>query len=178
MEQKNHKNTVIFIVVVLVAMTTLAFASVPLYRIFCQQTGYGGTPKIAIAPRGQIRDRTLRIQFNADTNPGLPWKFKPLQHEITVRVGEVGLAFYSAENLSDKPIKGMAVYNVSPNKAGAYFNKIECFCFIDQTLQPHQKVEMPVQFFIDPEFADDKMVDDIKVITLSYTFFPLNGKGS
>jgi cytochrome c oxidase assembly protein subunit 11 len=172
----NDKNTVIVILTALAAMTALSFASVPLYRIFCQQTGYGGTPKVAIAPAGEIRDRIIRVQFNADVNPALPWRFLPLQSEITVRAGEVGLAFYQAENLSDKPVRGMAVYNVTPEKAGTYFNKIECFCFIDQTLQPHELVDMPVQFFIDPEFADDPMVADIKVLTLSYTFFPLDPK--
>lgn len=171
---KAKKNTVIFVLFLLAAMTALAFASVPLYRIFCQQTGYGGTTQVAIAPTGDIRNRYVRVQFNADVNPSLPWRFVPLQKEVTVRAGEVGLAFYQAENLSDKPIRGMAVYNVTPEKTGAYFNKVECFCFIEQTLEPHEEVDMPVQFFIDPEFADDPLVDDVQVITLSYTFFPLD----
>ncbi|MBP6985598.1 MAG: cytochrome c oxidase assembly protein [Alphaproteobacteria bacterium] len=167
-----HRNTVILICALLAAMTALAYASVPLYRLFCQQTGYGGTTQVAIAPTGDIRERYIRVQFNADVNPALPWRFKPLQHEIIVRAGESALAFYEAENLSDLPLKGMAIYNVTPDKAGIYFNKIECFCFIEQTLEPHKVVEMPVQFFISPEFADDKNVEDISTITLSYTFFP------
>jgi cytochrome c oxidase assembly protein subunit 11 len=173
----NHKNrnTVIFVCAILACMTALAFASVPLYRLFCQTTGYGGTTQVAIAPRGDVRDRYIRVQFNADVNPGLPWRFVPLQQEMMVRVGEASLAFYEAENLSDLPIKGMAVYNVTPDKAGIYFNKVECFCFIEQTLPPKKTVEMPVQFFIDPSFADDKNVDDITTITLSYTFFPFKG---
>jgi cytochrome c oxidase assembly protein subunit 11 len=173
MPENKNRNTVILICGILLAMTALAFASVPLYRLFCQQTGYGGTTQVAIAPTGDIRDRYVRVQFNADVNPGLPWRFVPLQHEMTVRVGESALAFYEAENLSDVPIKGMAVYNVTPDKAGIYFNKVECFCFIEQTLEPKKVVQMPVQFFIDAAFADDNNVDDIKTITLSYTFFPL-----
>jgi len=172
MANKQNRNTVILICSILVVMTALAFASVPLYRVFCQRTGYGGTTQVAIAPRGDIRNRLIRVQFNADVNPLLPWRFIPMQKEIIVRAGEVSLAFYQAENLSDKPVKGMAVYNVTPDKAGIYFNKIECFCFIEQTLAPHQVMDMPVQFFIDGEFADDDNVADITTITLSYTFFP------
>lgn len=157
-------------------MTALAFASVPLYRLFCQQTGYGGTTQVAIAPTGDIRNRWIRVQFNADVSPDLPWRFVPLQQEMLVRVGESTLAFYEAENISDTPIKGMAIYNVTPDKAGIYFNKVECFCFIEQTLEPKKTVSMPVQFFIDPKFADDQNVDDVTTITLSYTFFPFKGK--
>ncbi len=175
MQDHKNRNTVILVCALLAAMFILAGASVPLYRLFCQKTGYGGTTQVAIAPQGDVRDRYIRVQFNADVNPDLPWRFIPLQHEITVRVGESSLAFYEAENLSDKPIKGMAVYNVTPDKAGIYFNKVECFCFIEQTLEPNKTVQMPVQFFIDPSFADDKNVDDITTITLSYTFFPFKG---
>ena len=153
-------------------MTALSIASVPLYRVFCQKTGYGGTTQVAFAPRGEVRNRFVRVQFNADVNSALPWRFVPLQKEIIVKAGEVSLAFYRAENLSDSSVKGMAVYNVTPDKTGIYFNKIECFCFIEQILQPHQVMDMPVQFFIDPEFADDPNVADITTITLSYTFYP------
>jgi cytochrome c oxidase assembly protein subunit 11 len=118
MPDHKNRNTVIFVCAILVGMSALAYASVPLYRLFCQQTGYGGTTQVAIAPTGDIRDRYIRVQFNADVNPGLPWRFVPLQHEKLVRVGESTLAFYEAENLSDIPIKGMAVYNVTPDKAG------------------------------------------------------------
>src|SRR5260221_908563 len=121
-----HRNTLIFLLAILIAMTTLAFASVPLYRIFCQNTGYGGTTQIAIAPVGKTRERYVRIRFNADVNPALPWRFIPLQQEMTVKVGEAAIAFYQAENLSDQPVKGMATYNVTPDKVGIYFNKIEC----------------------------------------------------
>lgn len=176
MPDHRKRNTVIFVSSILIGMSALAFASVPLYRLFCQKTGYGGTTQVAIAPTGDVRDRYVRVQFNADVNPGLPWRFIPLQKEMTVRVGESALAFYEAENLGDHDIKGMAIYNVTPDKAGIYFNKVECFCFIEQTLPPRQTVQMPVSFFIDPKFADDHHVDDITTITLSYTFFPFKGK--
>lgn len=176
MPDKSNRNTAIFVVAIVVAMTGLAFASVPLYRLFCQTTGYGGTTQVAVRPTGEVRDRYIRVQFNADVNSGLPWRFVPLQKEILVRVGESALAFYEAENLSDHDIKGMAIYNVTPDKAGIYFNKVECFCFIEQTLPPGKPVQMPVSFFIDPKFADDHHVDDITTITLSYTFYPFKGK--
>lgn len=175
MPDHRNRNTVIFICAILAGMTGLAFASVPLYRLFCQKTGYGGATQVAIAPIGDVRDRYIRVQFNADVNPALPWRFVPMQKEMLVRVGESALAYYEAENLSDHDIKGMAVYNVTPDKAGIYFNKVECFCFIEQTLPPRKTVQMPVSFFIDPKFADDYNVDDITTITLSYTFFPFKG---
>ncbi len=155
-------------------MVCLAFASVPLYRLFCQKTGYGGTTQIALHSDRIVKSRVLRIQFNADINPKLPWHFKPAQHEIKVYAGQTALAFYTAENLSDRPVRGMATYNVTPDKAGIYFNKIDCFCFIEQTLEPRQVVDMPVEFFIDPDIADDPNLDDVTTITLSYTFFPLS----
>jgi len=175
MSDHRNRNTAIFVCAILVCMTGLAFASVPLYRLFCQKTGYGGATQVAIAPTGDVRDRYIRVQFNADVNPSLPWRFVPMQKEMLVRVGESALAYYEAENLSDHDIKGMAVYNVTPDKAGIYFNKVECFCFIEQTLPPRKTVQMPVSFFIDPKFADDYTVDDITTITLSYTFFPFKG---
>lgn len=152
-------------------MLALSFASVPLYRIFCQQTGYGGTPKIVDGLGTEVVDRVIRVQFNADVHRNLPWRFKPLQHEISVRAGEPALAFYTVKNISDRPIVGIASYNVTPDKAGPYFNKVNCFCFEEQRIEPGQELEMPVQFYIDPEIADDKSVDDVKVLTLSYTFF-------
>ncbi|MGB0934757.1 MAG: cytochrome c oxidase assembly protein [Alphaproteobacteria bacterium] len=165
------RNTRVLLLVIAFFMVCLTFASVPLYRIFCQQTGFGGTTKVAFAPTGDIRDRTVRIQFNADVNYTLPWRFTPLQKEVTVKLGEAGLAFYQAENIGSEPLVGMAVYNVTPQKAGIYFNKVECFCFQEQRLEPGQTMDMPVQFFIDAELDDDENLDDIKVITLSYTFY-------
>ncbi len=169
---QQNRHTGIIVSALAIAMICLAFASVPLYRIFCQKTGYGGTPKITSAASGVIGDRIITVQFNADVNHALPWKFTPLQHKINVRVGEQSLAFYKVANLSDKPIVGMATYNVTPDKAGSYFNKVECFCFIEQRLEPGQVMEMPVTFFIDPDIINDHDLDDVTTITLSYTFFP------
>ena len=152
-------------------MLGLAYASVPLYEIFCRVTGYGGTPMRADAAPEQIFDRQVKVRFNADTASNLPWTFKPEQYSMDIKVGENKLAFYMAENRSDKPVTGMAVFNVTPPKAGAYFTKVECFCFIEQTLQPGQKVDMPVSFFIDPAFMADSNMQDVTSITLSYTFY-------
>ncbi|HXV25307.1 MAG TPA: cytochrome c oxidase assembly protein [Alphaproteobacteria bacterium] len=157
-----------------VAMVALAFASVPLYRLFCQVTGFGGTPQRVEAnavPVQTIADRVVTIRFNADVNSGLPWSFQPAQPSLRVRVGEQALAFYRATNHSDRPVTGVATFNVTPDKAGAYFSKIACFCFTEQTLSPGQSVEMPVTFFVDPAILQDRGLDDVDTITLSYTFF-------
>lgn len=155
-------------------MLGLTFAAVPLYRIFCQQTGYGGTPKIAYKTYQKLGKKQVSIYFNADIHRDLPWHFKPLQQRITVQTGAVGLAFYEVENLSHLPLKGMATYNVTPDKAAPYFNKIECFCFEVQTLPAQKRMELPVQFYIDPAFDTDPRMADVHEITLSYTFFAQN----
>lgn len=157
--------------VMLGMMTTLVAYSVPLYRWFCQVTGYGGTTQIAEIVPDETLDRIVTIQFNGDVNSRLPWRFAPVQREVEVRLGEQRLAFYSAENVSDEPIVGTATFNVTPAKAGQYFVKIDCFCFTEQTLDPGQRVEMPVSFFVDPALADDPNLSDVTTITLSYTFF-------
>ncbi len=166
-----NKQTLIILAGVVTAMICMAFASVPLYRLFCQKTGYGGTTQVAVASSHVDRSRVIRVQFNADVNPKLPWRFQPSQHEIKVFAGQEALAFYQSENLTDQPITGMATYNVTPEKAGVYFTKIDCFCFIEQTLEPHQIVDMPVLFYIDPEIVKDPKLNDVTTITLSYTFF-------
>lgn len=155
-------------------MLVMAYASVPLYRLFCQKTGYGGTTQVAKTPSTKVVDREITVRFNADVHRDLPWYFKPLQTEIKVKIGENALAFYESQNWSSQPVSGMATYNVTPDKAGIYFNKVACFCFEEQVLSPQQKVEMPVQFFIDPEFAEDPDLRDVDTITLSYTFFKMN----
>lgn len=152
-------------------MFAFAYACVPLYRIFCQKTGFGGTPKIVAMKSLKTGTRFLDIQFVANTHRDLRWKFTPLQSNIKVRVGQNALAFYKAENLTNKPIIGMATYNVSPDKAGAYFCKVACFCFERQILMPGEVMEMPVQFYIDPEISKDPELNDVSLITLSYTFF-------
>lgn len=149
----------------------LTAASVPLYRLFCQATGYGGTPKIGGAATRQL-DRTITIQFNADVDPNLPWNFLPAQKEIKLHLGETGVAYYNVANRLQKELVGVATYNVTPLKAGKYFTKVECFCFTDQLITAGEAKNMPVTFFIDPSLDEDRHLKDVSTITLSYTFFP------
>jgi cytochrome c oxidase assembly protein subunit 11 len=157
---------------VAIAMVGMAFASVPLYRLFCQVTGFGGTPQLASVEDVKIGDRVVTVRFTADTQRGMPWRFKPVQKKIALKVGEQKLAFYHAVNTSDRTITGTATFNVTPVKAGYYFTKVDCFCFTEQTLAPGQEVDMPVAFYVDPDIAADPNMDDVREITLSYTFFP------
>ena len=153
-------------------MVGLAFASVPLYRLFCQVTGYGGTPRIAvIAKDAPATERTITIRFDSNIGGGLPWRFQPEQRETTARPGEPILALYRAKNLSDTPMLGTATFNVTPFKAAPYFAKIDCFCFVEQRLAPGEEASMPVSFYVDPEIFDDPKTRDVRTITLSYTFF-------
>jgi cytochrome c oxidase assembly protein subunit 11 len=154
-------------------MLGLTAASVPLYRLFCQVSGYGGTTQVADALPDAPLARTIKVRFNADVDPELPWSFRPVQREVEVRIGEQSLAFYRAANRSDGPVVGQAVYNVTPFKAGIYFDKIACFCFDEQRLAAGQEVDMPVSFFVDPAILDDPDTRDLTTITLSYTFFRL-----
>ncbi len=169
--QRRNLNVLMILVGVVAGMTGLAYASVPLYRMFCQVTGFGGTPQRAATAPVEISDRTMRVTFTADVAGDLGWRFQPMQRSLELKVGENKLAYYVAENLEDKPVTGRATFNVSPDMFGAYFTKIECFCFTEQTLQPGQRVEMPVSFFIDPAVLDDPKLKNLNEITLSYTFF-------
>ncbi|CAI8597165.1 unnamed protein product [Vicia faba] len=164
-------------------MVGMSYAAVPLYRRFCQATGYGGTitrresveEKIARHDSNQTAtSREIVVQFNADIADGMPWKFVPTQREVRVKPGESALAFYTAENKSSTPITGVSTYNVTPMKAGVYFNKIQCFCFEEQRLLPGEQIDMPVFFYIDPEIEDDPKMDGINNIILSYTFFKVS----
>jgi cytochrome c oxidase assembly protein subunit 11 len=156
---------------VVVAMVGVSFASVPLYRLFCAVTGYGGTPQIGkVAAPGGTR-QFITVRFNANTNPNLPWEFRPEQEEIRVALGDERLASYTARNQSRTPVTGVALYNVTPDTAGKYFHKTACFCFNQQTLAPGQRAEFPLSFWVDPEIARDPNTADIHTITLSYTFF-------
>ena len=152
-------------------MILLSFASVPLYRTLCQVTGWSGTTQNAAKNTSRVYDRVMTIQFNADVDPHLPWAFRPDLRQVKVKVGANAIISYSARNKGKLPVAGTAVYNVTPLKAGKYFNKIQCFCFKEQILQPGVKVHLPVTFFIDPKIMDDQNMSDIKTITLSYTFF-------
>lgn len=160
------------------AMVGLAFASVPLYRLFCQATGYGGLPQRADRGADKVLDRTIRIRFDANVDGALPWTFTPDERVMQIKIGETALAFFKATNNSSVPVTGQAIFNVAPELAGRYFTKIECFCFKQQTLAPHQSVEMPVTFFVDPKIVDDDDTKTIDEITLSYTFYRSeNGSG-
>lgn len=171
--QRRNRITAMTAAGIVAGMVGLAYASVPLYELFCRVTGYGGTTQTADAAPAEIGERRIKVRFNADTANGMPWRFQPTQREIEVRVGESALAFYVAKNPTEKSIKGTATYNVTPLKAGIYFNKIDCFCFTEQTLTAGQSIDMPVSFFVDPAISEDPNLDDVKTITLSYTFFPM-----
>ncbi len=154
-----------------VAMIVLAYASFPLYQLFCKVTGYGGTPGQASQPSQQVGTKTMNVRFNADTHADLKWRFEAQQLSVEVQVGKNYLAFYEAENIGDVATTGVATFNVTPEKAAQYFTKVECFCFEEQTLQPGEKVTMPVSYYIDPAIEQDKRVRDVGTVTLSYTFF-------
>lgn len=158
---------------VVAGMVGLSFAAVPLYRLFCQVTGYGGTPMIGQgAPPGVPADAPrITVRFDANTSPGLAWSFRPLQAATSVRAGEEGVAFYAARNEADATMTGVSTYNVTPDKVGKYFHKTACFCFIEQTLAPGQAIEMPVAFWVDPAIAHDPNTREVTTITLHYTFF-------
>jgi cytochrome c oxidase assembly protein subunit 11 len=161
---------------VAVGMVGLAYASVPLYRLFCQVTGFGGTTMQADASAVPAKPlaQTISVRFDSNVAPGLSWSFRPVKTQETVRIGERRLAFYRATNTGDQPITGTATFNVTPDTAGAFFVKIACFCFQEQTLQPGQSVDMPVTYFVDPAIVDDADGRRIDEITLSYTFFPVD----
>ncbi len=170
--RNNNTVTAVILFGLVAGMTGLAFASDSIYRVFCKVTGYGGTTQVASsAPKSEILDKVITVRFDANVNKSLPWRFKPVQNTIKVRLGETALAFYEATNVSDKPIVGTASFNVAPFKVGEYFNKIECFCFTEQVLKPGQTLQMPVTFFVDPAILKDRNTVNVKSITLSYTFY-------
>ena len=163
--------TALYMVLLVFGMTGLAYASVPLYRMFCAVTGFGGTTQRADAAPGAVAGQ-IGVRFDANINGGLPWTFKPAK-PIAIHPGARTTIYYESENLADRPTTGRAVFNVSPTQAGAYFSKIECFCFTEQTLKAGEKVKMPVVFFVDPKIRTDPATRDIDEITLSYTFYPV-----
>lgn len=165
------QKTVIGLVGVVVLMTSLGFAAVPLYNLFCKVTGFGGTTGQSAQGSDRVLDETIKIRFDASTDRDMPWTFKPVQREMTLRIGETGLAFYEAHNPTDRVIAGTAAYNVTPYEAGGFFTKIDCFCFTMQVLQPGERVMMPVTFYVDPEIVTDRDAKYVHSITLSYTFY-------
>jgi cytochrome c oxidase assembly protein subunit 11 len=171
-ERSSNSNVAILCCAGILGMLVLAYAAVPLYDLFCRVTGYGGTTQRADVAPSTVVDRVVTVRFDANTGAGLNWNFAHEGGPMDVQVGESSLAFYRAENLSSEPLTGTAAFNVTPQKVGAYFSKIECFCFTEQTLAPGEAMSMPVSFFIDPAIMDEPDLDDVKTITLSYTFFP------
>ncbi len=154
-------------------MVGAAYASVPLYKLFCQVTGYGGTTQRAEAAPDTVIDRPVTVRFDANASGQVPWSFQPVERQITLDLGETRQTAYRVRNQSDKPVTAKATFNVTPLTAGIYFNKIQCFCFTEQTLQPGEEVDMPVVFFVDPAIVDDPDLKEVPTITLSYTFFPV-----
>lgn len=172
-----NRRTALGGLVIAAGMVGLAYASVPLYQLFCQVTGFGGTTQVATeTPKGIIA-REMKVRFDSNVSNDLAWKVTPAK-PITDRIGAVDTVNFVATNYSSKPVTGHAIFNVAPERAGVYFNKIECFCFTEQTLQPGETVEMPIVFFIDPELDDNQELDTIKEITLSYTFYASDNEGS
>ena len=152
-------------------MAGLSFAAVPLYRMFCEATGYAGTPQLRGAAGPGATGRSIAVRFNATTSPSLPWRFAPGEAAVTAKLGEDRLAYYVGQHQSKQTVTGVATYNVAPEKAGRYFHKTACFCFDEQTLTPGQEMQFPLSFWVDPAIADDPDTRDVKTITLSYTFF-------
>jgi cytochrome c oxidase assembly protein subunit 11 len=156
---------------VVLLMASLSFAAVPFYNWFCKVTGFAGTTNVAEAASDVVLDQTIDIRFDASLDAGMPWTFRPVQRTMTLRIGETGLAFFEAHNPTNRVVAGQASYNVTPDQAGGFFDKIECFCFTQQVLQPGQTVQMPVSFFVDPAIVTDAEGQYIHQITLSYTFY-------
>ena len=172
---RRNRRTLVAMAGIGLAMLALGFASVPLYRIFCQTTGFGGTTQRAAADvkLTPVAGRTMSIRFDSNVQPGMPWEFRPEHRTDTVTVGARDMAIFIAKNLSDKPVTGTASFNVTPTQAGAYFTKIQCFCFTQQTLQPGEELRMPVIYYVDPKILQDPDNKDTQQITLSYTFYPV-----
>ena len=170
--QRNNTKTALIMGAVVAAMLGLAFASVPLYKMFCELTGFAGTPQRADRAPGAVAGQ-IGIRFDANVHPGLPWRFEAKQTTVRINPGAQTKIFYRAQNLAARPITGQAVFNVTPDQVGKYFRKIECFCFTEQTLQAGQAADMPVIFFVDPKMKKDPDTKDIDEVTLSYTFYPV-----
>ena len=171
---RGPQRTVVQTVSVVILMGGLAWASVPFYNWFCRVTGFGGTTNVAEAGSDVILDETIKVRFDASLDRDMPWTFKPEVREMEIRIGETGLAYYEAYNPLDVPIAGRATYNVTPYEAGAFFDKIDCFCFTEQVLMPGETVLMPVSFFVDPAIVDDREGQYLHTITLSYTFYQID----
>lgn len=180
LQQRNRK-VAVFALAIAAAMLALGYASVPLYRLFCQITGFGGTTQRVSeqqAAKVAVATRTMSIRFDANVERGMPWHFRPEQVTDTVAIGARDMAIYLARNDSDKVVTGNATFNVQPEYVGKYFNKIQCFCFTEQRLEPGQQVRMPVLYYVDPAILDDPDAKNVEQITLSYTFHTALGEDS
>jgi cytochrome c oxidase assembly protein subunit 11 len=168
---RRHRKVAVWCAAVVAGMVGAAYAAVPIYRMLCELTSFDGTPQRASAPSEVVLDQTMTIRFDANTAPGFAWTFEPEQRTVDVKIGETTLAFYRATNTSDRPVTGTSTFNVFPEQAAVFFNKLECFCFKEQTLEPGQSMDLPVSFFIDPRIVSDKDAGGTTNITLSYTFY-------
>jgi cytochrome c oxidase assembly protein subunit 11 len=169
---KKNRRVAFAAAAVFCSMVGLAYASVPLYRIFCEQTGYAGTPRRADGLSERKTDQQITIRFDSNTSGGLSWKFAARQPKMTIKIGDAAMAYFDAKNIGDVISTGTAKFNVTPPQAGAYFNKVQCFCFNKHTLKAGEAAEFPVQYFVDPAILDDPDAASITEITLSYTFYP------
>ncbi|WP_112663347.1 cytochrome c oxidase assembly protein [Microvirga flavescens] len=173
--QRNVRRTVIGCAALVAGMVGLAYASVPLYDLFCKVTGFDGTPTVASSNASKALDRTIAVRFDANVAPGLNWRFSPETPEVKVKLGETTTVLYKVTNTGDKPTTGIATYNVQPDLAGTYFTKLECFCFTEQTIKPGETLESAVVFYVDPRLVTDSDIHNLSSITLSYTYFPSKG---
>jgi cytochrome c oxidase assembly protein subunit 11 len=171
--RRKNRHLVAVLSTVAMGMIGMSYAAVPLYDLFCRVTGYGGTTQIAVEKNDTVTQRPIKVRFDAMVT-NIDWAFQPVQRQIELQVGENAVAFYRATNRSKQSLTGTATFNVTPLKVGAYFSKVACFCFTDQALEPGQTVEMPVAFYVDPEISSDPNLDDVKTITLSYTFYAVD----
>lgn len=173
--QRKMRRTVYACTGIVVGMVGLAYASVPLYDLFCKVTGFGGTPVVRASNTSDVANRMISVRFDANVSPSLPWRFSPETPEVKVKLGETTTVYYKVTNTADKPTTGIATYNVQPDLAGTYFSKLECFCFTEQTLKPGETIESAVVFYIDPRLVEDADIKDLSSVTLSYTYFPSKG---
>lgn len=171
---RGNRRTVMALSGLILFMGAMSFAAVPFYNWFCKVTGYGGTTAAAASAPEQVLEQTIKVRFDASTERGMPWEFRPVTGEVELPIGETGIAFYEAYNPTDRPIAGQASFNVAPFSAGSFFTKIACFCFTEQVLQPGERVKMPVTFFVDPAIVDDREAKRVSAITLSYTFYEID----
>lgn len=174
MPLSGSQKTVVQTVGLVVFMAGLAWASIPFYDWFCRVTGFGGTTSVSEVVSSTILDQTIKVRFDASLERNMPWEFTPVVREMELRIGETGLAFYEAFNPTDKPVAGSASYNVAPYAAGGFFSKIDCFCFEEQILEPGERIQMPVTFYVDPDIVTDRDAKYVHSITLSYTFYQID----